>query len=74
MVEVVRPQPVAEHPQIDSPDQGRESIPPFKEVDGPIDNIQEPLQQAMMEFKTIVLTRHLRSKGNRLKIDLGCNQ
>jgi len=56
MVQVVRAQPVAKHRKIDGPDQGRQPIPFCKEVDGPIDNIQELLRQAIMEIKTIVLT------------------
>ena len=56
MVEAVRPQPVAEYGKIDGRQQGWQSIPPFKEVDDPINNIQEPMQQATMEFKAVVST------------------
>ena len=63
VVEVVRPQAVAQDAKIDRCDQGRQSIPPYKEIDDPIKNIQESLQQVLVELKTVVFTRHFLSRN-----------
>jgi hypothetical protein len=58
MVEIVRPQAVTEDAEIDRRDQGGQSIPPYKEIDDTIKNIEESLQRVPVELTTIVFARH----------------
>ncbi|BAL77108.1 hypothetical protein S23_39130 [Bradyrhizobium cosmicum] len=62
MVEIVLPQPVAEDRKIGGREQGRQVVPSGEEVDGPKHNIQDTLEQATMEDKTIVLSGHWHSQ------------
>ena len=52
-------EPVAEDRKIDCPEQGRQAIPPYEEVDDAIDDLKDDLEQATMKDKTIVLTGHI---------------
>lgn len=58
MVEVVLPQPFAEDRKIGGSEQGRQMVPSDEEVDDPKDDIQDRLEQATMEDKTIVFAGH----------------